>query len=365
MSKSSHPRRRPSGSSRHVTTPGSTRQRTVVVTGASSGIGRATALALASRGDCVVLAARSASSLMEVAAECERRGGRTLVVPTDVTDEPSVRDLAAAAVDTFGRIDAWLNVAAVWTYGRFEDTPPAAFRKVVETTLFGQVHGARAALAEFRRQGHGVLVNVSSLYGRTTAPYVSAYVAAKYALVGFTDVLRHEFEEHPHIHVSMVLPGSVDTPIYRHAGNYVGREIRPLPPVVSPERVAAATVGAIDRPRRYVVVGRTHHVMSWAHRLMPSVYDRLVVPTIHLGVLRDVASERHDGNVFEADDESNAVAGGWRRHDHRVVGTAAGAVAVAGAATAILMRARTRRQRPGDVRLADHLPSAPVRRRTG
>lgn len=346
-----HPSGRPSARSQHVTTPGRRHERVVVITGASSGIGRATALALASRGDHVVLAARSTGSLMEVAAECERHGGRALVAPTDVTDESSVRELAAAAVDTFGRIDAWLNVAAVWTYGRFEDTPPLAFRQVVETTLFGQVHGARAALAEFRRQGHGVLVNVSSLYGRTTAPYVSAYVAAKHALVGFTDVLRHEFADHPHIHVSMVLPGSVDTPIYRHAGNYVGREIRPLPPVVSPERVAAATVRAMDRPRRHVVVGRTHHAMSWAHRLVPNVYDRLVVPAIHLGVLRDVASERHDGNVFEPDATSNAVDGGWRRHDHRVVGTAAGAIGIAGAMASLLVRARMRRQRSGHVGL--------------
>lgn len=314
----------------------------VVITGASSGIGRAAAHAFASRGACTVLGARSPEGLETVAAECRQRGGQALVVPTDVADEASVQALGDAAVTAFGRIDAWVNVAAVWSYGRFEDTPPDAFRQVVETTFFGQVHGARTALPHFRRQGRGVLVNVGSLYGRTTAPYVAPYVAAKFGLIGFSDVLRHELHDERHIHVCTILPGSVDTPIYRHAANYIGREIRPLPPVVSPERVARAVVGAVERPRRQIIVGRTHHAFSWAHRLVPSVYDRMVVPLIHAGVLRDTPAQVHDGNLYAPDASVDGTDDGWRRHDHRLLARAAAAAGVAASGAAVVAAARRR-----------------------
>lgn len=119
-------------------------QQVVVITGASSGIGRGVAHAFAARGADVVLAARSAQTLAEVARECQERGGRGLAVPTDVSDEAAVQGLARRAVDEFGRIDVWVNAAAVWSYGRFEDTPGPVFRQVVDTTLFGQVYAARA-----------------------------------------------------------------------------------------------------------------------------------------------------------------------------------------------------------------------------
>ncbi len=222
-----------------------------MITGASSGIGRGVAHAFAARGASVVLAARSAQSLAEVADECRERGGRALVVPTDVSDEAAVQALARRAVEQFGDIDAWVNAAAVWSYGRFEDTPAPVFRQIVETTLFGQVHAARAVLPQFRSQGHGVLVNICSLYGRLSSPYVSPYVTSKWGLLGFSEVLRQELRDTPGIAVVTILPGAVDTPIYRHAANYMGRQIRPLPPVISPERVVAAVVrGSATRRRR-------------------------------------------------------------------------------------------------------------------
>ncbi|WP_199837038.1 MULTISPECIES: SDR family NAD(P)-dependent oxidoreductase [unclassified Streptomyces] len=311
----------------------------VVVTGASSGIGRGVARALAARGADLVLAARTERTLTAVARDCERRGGRALVVPTDVGDEAAVQVLARRAVERFGRIDAWVNAAAVWSYGLFEDTPGPVFRRIVDTTLFGQVHAARAVLPQFRSQGRGVLVNIGSLYGRLSSPYVAPYVVSKWGLLGFSEVLRQELRDAPGIAVCTVLPGAVDTPIYRHAANYVGRRIRPLPPVTSPERVVAAVVRAIDRPRREIVVGRTQYVGVWAHRLVPGLYDRLIGPVVKTFAVRGAPVSPHDGTVFAPDPLPCAVDDGWRRHDHHVVGRAvtvtAGLAALAAAVRAL------------------------------
>ncbi len=315
------------------------RRRVVVITGASSGIGRVAAHRFAQCGDDVVLAARSETTLHEVADECRARGGRALPVPTDVSDERAVHQLAQRAVHEFGRIDVWVNAAAVWSYGRFEDTPAHVFRKVVDTTLFGQVHGARAALPHFRAQGHGVLVNVGSLYGRVSSPYVSPYVTAKWGLLGFSEVLRQELRDARGIAVCAVLPGAVDTPIYRHAANYVGRQIRPLPPVVAPERVADVIVRLADRPKRVAVVGRVHHLGAWAHDRLPRLYDRLVGPVVDLGALRGGRVEAAEGNVFSPQPTTNAVDDGWRRNDHA---TARRRLAAAGLASTVAWAALRR-----------------------
>jgi short-subunit dehydrogenase len=302
-------------------------RKVVVVTGASSGIGRGVARALSTRGDHVVLAARGRQALDEVGAECRRAGGSAVAVPTDVSDESALEELVRRAVAEFGRVDAWVNSAAVWSYGRFEDTLAEVFRQIVDTTLFGQIHAARAVLPHFRSQGHGVLVNIASLYGRVSSPYVAPYVTSKWGLLGFSEVLRQELRDAPGIKVCAILPGAVDTPIYRHAANYVGRDIRPLPPVISPERVVSAVVRAVDRPKAQVIVGRTHHLGAWAHQLMPGLYDRLVGPIVDVAALQRTSRDAHDGNVFVADSDSNGVDDGWRRHDHRRIGQVAGVAA--------------------------------------
>lgn len=315
----------------------------VVVTGASSGIGRGVALAFAARGANVVLAARSAQNLATVARDCQELGGRTLVVPTDVSDEAAVQALAHQAIKEFGRVDAWINGAAVWSYGRFEDTPGPVFHQIVETTLFGQVYAARAVLPQFRSQGCGVLVNIASLYGLLSSPYVSPYVAAKWGLIGFSEVLRQELRDAPGISVCTILPGAVDTPIYRHAANYVGQQIRPLPPVTAPERVVAAVVRSVDHPQSRIIVGRAHHLGYWAHQLVPRLYDRLVGPVVDQFALLDIPVLPHDGNVLTPDPLIDSVDDGWRKRDHRRAGKS---LAVAAGVTAVgLVAARAKRNR--------------------
>lgn len=287
--------------------------RVAVVTGASSGIGRATAHAFARDGWSVVVAARDEQSLKEAARECEEAGGQALALPTDIREAEAVQALVDRTIERFGRIDVWVSNAAVMAYGAFEETPPEVHRTVVETNLLGTMSCARAVLPHFRRQGHGVLIQVGSLYGKMTSPFVGAYVTSKFGLIGFSEVLRQELSDAPDIHVSLILPSSVDTPVFRHSANYTGSRVRPVPPVSDPKRVVRAIRRCADRPRRVIVVGQTGRLLSWGHALFPVLYDRLVPWVMRRVGLRSGEVEDGPGNVFEPMPEWNRLGGEWRR----------------------------------------------------
>ncbi|TDK24619.1 SDR family NAD(P)-dependent oxidoreductase [Arthrobacter crusticola] len=284
----------------------------VVITGASSGIGRATAHAFARNGARLVLASRSPQSLGEVVAECAALGARAVAVPTDVTREADVEALAGAALHAYGRVDAWIGCASTYSYGTFADTPPAVFRRVVETTLFGQVYGARAILPHFRAQGRGTLVLVGSVFSKVSAPYISPYVTGKFGLLGFAEVLRHEYRDAPRISICAVLPATIDTPIYQHAANYTGRTVRPLPPVVAPERVARAIVRTVRRPRPVRVVGRLQGAAIPLSGFLPGLYARCIHLLMNILALRRGSASPAAGTVFAPDPSTNRVSGGWR-----------------------------------------------------
>ena len=259
------------------------RDRVVVVTGASSGIGRATALRVSALGAHVVLVARREEVLEEVAEECLAAGASSAqVVPTDVADDDAVADLVAAVRGRHGRLDAVLHCAGVVAYGRTDELDAETFDQVLRTDLVGTVNVCRHAVRAMRHQGHGSIVVVGSLLGHISVPDMTPYVVSKWAVRALTRQLALENRDVPDLHISHVAPGSVDTPIYDSALDDDGDEHRPPPPVISAERVADIVVSCLDRSTGSVQTALPNLVMLAAHQAVPAVWDRLVGPAFDL-----------------------------------------------------------------------------------
>ena len=286
---------------------------TVLVTGASSGIGRATAMELAGRGARLVLVARGREPLEETAAEAlAAEAQAALVRLADVTDEDAVRAAVDDALAEFGRLDVVVHGAQVMAYGRIEDVPREVYEQVVDVGLHGTAVVARVVLPLFRKQGAGHLVVVNSLLGNIAAPLLGSYVAAKWGQLGLVRVLQQETRDEPGISVSAVQPGGVNTPIYVHAASWTGSTGRPPPPVYSPQRVARVVLSTLDRPRRIVQAGIFNPLITAGFRLVPGVFDVLVGPLLQRMAISDDAIPPTEGNVFESQSGTDETEGYWR-----------------------------------------------------
>ena len=288
-------------------------EQVVVVVGASSGIGRATALAFARRGARVVAAARTVPALDSLVAEIAGAGGEAIGVPTDVADPGAVYALAEAAEQGFGRIDTWVNNAAVGIWGRVEDITDEEFERVLRVNFLGQVYGTHAALPALRRAGGGVLIGVSSVEGVRAVPMHSPYTASKWALRAFYDSLRMELaEEGAPIAVTTILPASIATPFFEHARSKLGAMPKPPPPVYAPEVVAEAIVRAATNPTREVPVGGAAVAFLAGQRLSPALTD--AVMSLRRTSVDAQTTDRPDDGVDNVDaplDEPGRVTGSF------------------------------------------------------
>lgn len=249
-------------------------QQTIVITGASSGIGLATARLAAESGANLVIAARSGSELMEEAADLSTPGARVVDVETDVRDSGQMERLAQRAVEEFGGIDTWINDAGTSLYGRALEVPLEHERTLFETNYWGVVHGCRAAVPRLRERG-GALINIGSMVSDRAVPLQAAYCASKHAVKGYTDALRMEIEErHWPISVSLVKPAAIATPFFEHAGNYLDEgEPAPPPPVYPPDEVARAILRCATEPIREVTVGGAGRLITFISAVTPRLAD--------------------------------------------------------------------------------------------
>jgi short-subunit dehydrogenase len=293
--------------------------RTFVITGASSGVGRGVALKLASYGANVVLAARRAEVLDDVAAQVRAAGGQPLAVPTDVSRPDQVERLAAAAVARFGRIDVWVNDAAVAAIGRFEDIPVEDHARVVDVNLKGYLYGSHAALRQFRRQGFGTLVNVASVEGRIPLAYHASYAATKSAILGFGAALNQELRLSgtDTIRVASVLPWALDTPFWEHTANYSGGTPR-IYTMDDPKGTVDAVVWVAIHPTKEYAVGWKAQGALIGDRVWPGLAEHMAAGVVHRAQVETAPpAPPTTGNLYEPMRSGTAVEGDARARMER------------------------------------------------
>lgn len=294
----------------------SNERKVAVVTGASSGIGLATAVEFAKNGYDLVLAARDKDGLKTAATMCNECGAETYIVKTDTTSVEAVENLAMQAASRFDEIDVWVNDAATYMIGKFEDLPDDDMHQLMETNFFGYVYGSRAALTRFKEQGYGTLINISSINAVAPQPYVSVYSASKAAVRALSESLRMELKLDgldKDIHVCTVMPASVDTNIYQNGANYMGQEVQAMEPVYDPEYVAKQIVKLAESPKRgEIMVGQAGRMMAMQNSHMPSMYERMMAKFTQKNLVSDDSAETTKGNLYKPDRMNEGMMrGGW------------------------------------------------------
>lgn len=321
-------------------------EQVIVITGASSGIGLATAELAAQQGARVVLTSRDEVDLRQAVERIRANGGQAIYVVADVADFESMKRVAATAIQEYGTFDTWVNNAGVSIYGRLQDVGLMDARRLFETNYWGVVHGTLAALPHLRAQG-GALINIGSILSDTGYPLQGHYTASKHAVKGFTDSLRLELEgaEAP-VSITLIQPAAIDTPYPEHAKSYLGVEPQHTPPVYAPEVVARAILSSAERATRNVLVGGGAKLLNTVERFTPRLGDRFKEATAE--GQRSHRPARFEDTLFSPRPGDGRVRGRYPGHVmtssaytaarlHR--GRTLLGLAVAGAAVALLDRA--------------------------
>lgn len=286
--------------------------KTIVITGASSGIGKAIALTLAKENVNLVLAARREALLQELASECESLGSKAIAVRADVTLYPHMENLVNEAISFFGGVDVWINNAGVGAVGKFDEVPIEIHENVIKTDLIAYLYGAYAVLPYFKEEKKGMIINMISLGGFVPDPFAVGYSASKFGLRGFSGALRGELVEYPGIRVCDVSPAFIDTPGLQHAGNFSGKILKPIAPVFDPFKVARKVKSVIERPRNRVMVGYS----AWIARAMHAIAPDLVLRSFSRGVLKYLRRGKPaaitEGNIKSPVYEGTHAHGGMR-----------------------------------------------------
>jgi len=292
----------------------------IVITGASSGFGKGAALKFAEEGAFLVLAARRDDLLDELVEDCERRGGKSMAVPMDVSLSDEVTQLAVQTVGEYGRIDVWINNAGVGAIGKFQDLPLEDHEQVIRTNLLGTLYGSYEAFRVFFEQGDGILINIASELGRHTVPYYSSYAASKHGVVALGETLNEELKVNKveHIHVCTVMPTAHDTPFFDHVANYTGHRVEAPKPLHDPENVVDAIVRLAHDPKDEKIVGGDGIVKVLLKRLAPSVAESLGAKQMQKTQITDApAGDDTDGAVQDPVPLGTEVSVGRRQKKSR------------------------------------------------
>ncbi|TWT06586.1 SDR family NAD(P)-dependent oxidoreductase [Planococcus sp. CPCC 101016] len=283
---------------------------TVVITGASSGIGKGLAQQLAAQGANIVLAARRTQEIEVLAEAC---GPNAIAVTTDVSREEDVAKLFETTMGVFSSIDVWINNAGIGTYGSFTDTPLRDLNRTVEINFLGTIYGSHHALKQFKKQGYGTLINVSSFASKTPMPFGAAYTGSKYGVSGLSNGLHQEMrmDGFDDIHVCSVDPWVTDTPWTQHAGNYSGHEII-VGPADDPQKVVDAVTGLIDHPQKSVEISAKSKGIAAAGSLLPKTTKGLTGRAL-LKMIQDAPpAPPTEGSLYESGPEGTDVSGNLR-----------------------------------------------------